>query len=75
MDLKIDTDTHEDEFPTLCSMYDANDRGNTRAPVEVYEDRFKTMVEDGDCTEATLKDIEKTLKFFKDKDISYVEVS
>ena len=73
-DLIVDPETDYKELDgamsILCNMYDETDPGYTRAPIEVYQDRFEEMEDDG----TELKNISKLKEFLKENEIEYIEV-
>lgn len=76
-ELIIEVGADDDRFIALCQMYDENDTGYTRAPVEVYYERFQDMLDELDgCpdSEDMKLDIKETIAYLEEKDIKYVEV-
>ena len=70
---------NEKDFPTLFSMYDENDEGNTRGCVEVFTDRLKDTIDelilDGEDASSVRKELELLEKYDSDSRYEdYIEI-
>ena len=62
-ELIIDVDYDNEKFKVLCDMFDENDTGYTRAPAEVYLERFNDMLKSPKLDKYIEKNIEETILF------------